>query len=317
MARVVFRDARIYLIQWLTKIRHTLNQRQSLNTNKEHLRKIVRAMFWLMLLIISAKMAYSLWRYFSFSAEYTAVSQWVNKQPHADVKTFDKKDVQLISQQNWFGKYQRVATPVKQPEPVAETRLNVVLRGIAFGARPGAVIEEGGKQQVYLQGERLGSHNAVIEEINRDHVMLRYQGKIERLSLAEVERSTVAVTNKKAVSDEAKQAIAEPAASAPVEIPAAVRQALAKDPQKIFNYIQLTPVRKEGIVGYAVKPGADRSLFDASGFREGDIAIALNQQDFTDPQAMIALMRQLPSMDSIQLTVLRKGARHDISIALR
>ncbi|EIX2298128.1 type II secretion system protein GspC [Escherichia coli] len=317
MARVVFRDARIYLIQWLTKIRHTLNQRQSLNTNKEHLRKIVRAMFWLMLLIISAKMAYSLWRYFSFSAEYTAVSQWVNKQPHADVKTFDKKDVQLISQQNWFGKYQRVATPVKQPEPVAETRLNVVLRGIAFGARPGAVIEEGGKQQVYLQGERLGSHNAVIEEINRDHVMLRYQGKIERLSLAEEERSTVAVTNKKAVSDEAKQAVAEPAASAPVEIPAAVRQALAKDPQKIFNYIQLTPVRKEGIVGYAVKPGADRSLFDASGFKEGDIAIALNQQDFTDPRAMIALMRQLPSMDSIQLTVLRKGARYDIAIALR
>ncbi|PPZ52774.1 hypothetical protein C5P43_25960, partial [Escherichia coli] len=41
------------------------------------------------------------------------------------------------------------------------------------------------------------------------------------------------------------------------------------------------------------------------------------QQDFTDPRAMIALMRQLPSMDSIQLTVLRKGARHDISIALR
>lgn len=274
-------------------------------------------MFWLILLIISAKMAYSLWRYFSFSVEYTAVSQSVNKQPHADVKTFDKKDVQLISQQNWFGKYQRVATPVKQPEPVAETRLNVVLRGIAFGARPGAVIEEGGKQQVYLQGERLGSHNAVIEEINRDHVMLRYQGKIERLSLAEEERSTVAVTNKKAVSDEAKQAVAEPAASVPIEIPTAVRQALAKDPQKIFNYIQLTPVRKEGIVGYAVKPGADRSLFDASGFKEGDIAIALNQQDFTDPRAMIALMRQLPSMDSIQLTVLRKGARYDISIALR
>ncbi|AQV77470.1 hypothetical protein BER10_00570 [Escherichia coli] len=194
MARVVFRDARIYLIQWLTKIRHTLNQRQSLNTDKEHLRKIARGMFWLMLLIISAKMAYSLWRYFSFSAEYTAVSPSANKPPRADAKTFDKNDVQLISQQNWFGKYQPVATPVKQPEPVpvAETRLNVVLRGIAFGARPGAVIEEGGKQQVYLQGERLGSHNAVIEEINRDHVMLRYQGKIERLSLAEEGHSTVA-----------------------------------------------------------------------------------------------------------------------------
>ncbi|HBB3891056.1 TPA: type II secretion system protein GspC [Escherichia coli] len=257
MARVVFRDARIYLIQWLTKIRHTLNQRQSLNTDKEHLRKIVRGMFWLMLLIISAKVAHSLWRYFSFSAEYMAVSPSANKPPRADAKTFDKNDVQLISQQNWFGKYQPVATPVKQPEPapVAETRLNVVLRGIAFGARPGAVIEEGGKQQVYLQGERLGSHNAVIEEINRDHVMLRYQGKIERLSLAEEERSTVAVTRQKAISDEAKQAVAEPAVSAPVEIPTAVRQALAKDPQKIFNYIQLTPVRKEGIVGYRIHDG--------------------------------------------------------------
>ncbi len=272
-----------------------------------------------MLLIISAKMAHSLWRYIVFSAEYTTVSSSGNKTPCSEAKPFDKNDAQLISQQNWFGKYQPVVAPVKQPEPapVAETRLNVVLRGIAFGARPGAVIEEGGKQQVYLQGERLDSHNAVIEEINRDHVMLRYQGKMERLSLAEEERSAVAVTNKKAASDEVKQAVVEPTVSAPVEIPAAVRQALAKDPQKIFNYIQLTPVRKEGIVGYAVKPGADRSLFDASGFKEGDIAIALNQQDFTDPRAMIALMRQLPSMDSIQLTVLRKGARYDISIALR
>ncbi|HHL9110405.1 TPA: type II secretion system protein GspC, partial [Escherichia coli] len=86
MARVVFRDARIYLIQWLTKIRHILSQRQSLNTDKEHLRKMVRGLFWLMLLIISAKMAYSLWRYFSFSAEYTVVSSSANKPLRADAK---------------------------------------------------------------------------------------------------------------------------------------------------------------------------------------------------------------------------------------
>ncbi|EJA7627213.1 type II secretion system protein GspC [Escherichia coli] len=310
MARVVFRDARIYLIQWLTKIRHTLNQRQSLNTDKEHLRKIARGMFWLMLLIISAKMAYSLWRYFSFSAEYTAVSPSANKPPRADAKTFDKNDVQLISQQNWFGKYQPVATPVKQPEPVpvAETRLNVVLCGIAFGARPGAVIEEGGKQQVYLQGERLGSHNAVIEEINRDHVMLRYHGKIERLSLAEEGHSTVAVTNKKAVSDEAKQAVAEPAASAPVEIPTAVRQALTKDPQKIFNYIQLTPVRKEGIVGYRAELIAeslwefideDRSVQTRLGREDSEyLARSVPFYAANQPLADISEMRVVQGMDA-------------------
>ena len=51
---------------------------------------MVRGMFWLMLLIISAKMAYSLWRYFSFSAEYTAVSSSANKPLRADAKPFDK-----------------------------------------------------------------------------------------------------------------------------------------------------------------------------------------------------------------------------------
>ncbi len=126
----------------------------------------------------------------------------------------------------------------------------------------------------------------------------------------------MAVTSKKAASDEAKQAVAEPVVSAPVEIPAAVRQALAKDPQKILTISSLRLcVRRD--CRLCSETGADRSLFDASGFKEGDIAIALNQQDFTDPRAMIALMRQLPSMDSIQLTVLRKGARYDISIALR
>ncbi|MGU0042803.1 type II secretion system protein N [Escherichia coli] len=136
-------------------------------------------MFWLMLLIISAKMAHSLWRYFSFSAEYTAVSPSANKPPRADAKTFDKNDVQLISQQNWFGEYQPVATPVKHPNLCLWQKrvLMWCCAGSPLVPDPGAVIEEGGKQQVYLQGETLGSHNAVIEEINRDHVMLRYQEK--------------------------------------------------------------------------------------------------------------------------------------------
>lgn len=84
-----------------------------------------------MLLIISAKMAHSLWRYISFSAEYTAVSQPVNKPSRVDAKTFDKNDVQLISQQNWFGKYQPVAAQVKQPEPVPVAE--GVIKKTAFG----------------------------------------------------------------------------------------------------------------------------------------------------------------------------------------
>ncbi|MCW0137094.1 hypothetical protein OIU92_21310 [Escherichia coli] len=121
--------------------------------------------------------------------------------------------MQLISQQNWFGKYQPVATPVKQPEPapVAETRLNVVLRGSPLVPDPARLLKKVVNSRSICRGETLGSHNAVIEEINRDHVMLRYQGKIERLSLAEEELFHRCRDQQKAVSDEAKQAVAEPA----------------------------------------------------------------------------------------------------------
>ncbi|XNM60067.1 hypothetical protein ACLK1T_17695 [Escherichia coli] len=66
-----------------------------------------------------------------------------------------------------------------------------------------------------------------------------------------------------------------------------------------------------------MKPGANRSLFDASGFKEGDIAIALNQQDFTDPRAMIALMRQLPQWIPLNLRFYARVRATTFPIALR
>lgn len=272
-----------------------------------------------MLLIISAKVAHSLWRYFSFSAEYTAVSPSANKPPRADAKTFDKNDVQLISQQNWFGKYQPVATPVKQPEPVpvAETRLNVVLRGIAFGARPGAVIEEGGKLDIVKNFLRI--FRQCLTHGSRD-LNWRTGSRLSNSLLCFVTDSFfVGHGNSGTLLFSQAQALyfSLIAQHHMVAIDFLNHRIVRAKRFTLQIDLLFTPVRKEGIVGYAVKPGADRSLFDASGFKEGDIAIALNQQDFTDPRAMIALMRQLPSMDSIQLTVLRKGARHDISIALR
>lgn len=99
-------------------------------------------------------------------------------------------------------------------------------------------------------------------------------------------------------------------------LPMTVREMLAKDPQEVFNFIQFTPVRKAGVVGYTVKPGVDRALFDASGFKEGDIAVALNQQDLKTPDALNKLRQQVYSMTSMQITILRNGSYEDISISL-
>ncbi len=64
-------------------------------------------------------------------------------------------------------------------------------------------------------------------------------------------------------------------------------------------------------------PGVDRSLFDISGLKVGDIAVALNGQDFTQPGATSIFMQQIYSMSIVRLTILRNGERHNISVALR
>lgn len=274
-----------------------------------------RYLAYALLLWLAILMALSIWRYATFSPLPSSVPSQETNGRRIQHQEVDATYWPLIGQQNWFGKYQPVVQGKPKPQ-VVETRLNVILRGIAYGAYPGAVIEEGGKQQFYSPGEALATSGAVIDGIYRDHVMLRYHDRLERLSMSEEVSATQRASTILAPNGTSKPRAAAQGVASVGEVPQAVRQTLARDPQKIFNYIQLSPVQRAGIVGYEVKPGADRSLFDASGFKVGDIAIALNQQAFTQQRAIVALMRQLPTMSSIQLTVLRNGSRHDIVIAL-
>lgn len=294
-----------------------------INLNKWSALQVVTVSNCLILFIIAVNMVSSIWKYINFSADKFLQSSVVNTKYKEEPVVFDLASWQLISQQNWFGKYQNVIKPENTAEPaVEETRLKVVLRGIAFGARPGAVIEESAKQQVFFHGDTLANHDAVIEGIYRDHVLLRYRGKTERLSLEGDAGAGTPSTEeiKRDPEDASKQVnISERASSVQqsVSVPSAIREELAKDPQKIFNYFQLLPVSKARGGGYEIKPGANRTLFDSSGLKEGDIILALNERVFTHPREMMALIRHLPSMPSLQLTVSRKGERYDISVSLR
>lgn len=288
--------------------------------NKNFFLNTVRYTLWILLLSLYVKIALSVWHYFTLPAEYTKVSNSVAEKKRMASVTVNTEALKLIQQQNWFGKYQPTTESVyqAQSDSVTKTTLNVKLRGIAFGARPGVVIEDGDKQQVLLLGESLANNQAVITGIYPDHVMMRYQGKNEYLRLADESYSTDKSKTENGNAHEVQTlSVTEPTIPRKtVVLPLTVREMLAKDPQEVFNYIQFTPVHKAGITGYTVKPGVDRSLFDVSGFKEGDIAVALNQQDLKKPQALNKLRQQVYSMTSMQVTILRNGAYEDISIAL-
>ena len=294
-----------------------------LKFNKWSALQIVASASYAILFIVAVNILSSIWRYINYSPDNLLHSSVLNTKYRQEPVVFDSAGWQLISQQNWFGKYQVVIKPENTAAPaVEETRLKVVLRGIAFGARPGAVIEESAKQQVFFHGDTLTSHDAVIEGIYRDHVLLRYRGKTERLSLEENEGvsppSSVEIKRDPKLAGKMEN-ISErtSAVSQSVSVPFAIREELVKDPQKIFNYFQLLPVSKARGGGYEIKPGTNRTLFDASGLKEGDIIVSMNERDFTHPREMMAFIRHLPSMPYLQLTVLRKGERYDISVVLR
>lgn len=287
---------------------------------KTWLLKIIHFISGVILFFIFIKIMNSVWYPFTFSGVQEEHSPVADNEMQRNTRVTGSEHWQLISQQNWFGKYSPVAVTEHSPsaEIMKEKLPDIVLRGVTSGLRPGVVLEETGEQQFYLQGERLSSCDAVIERIFPGHVTLRYQGNIIRLMLADEEGAADAV---KQDNQSDPETLFPPEISATADtfsrLPPAVQQALAIDPQTFFEYIRFTPVHKNGVTGHVVMPGADPSLFDISGLKAGDIAIALNGQDFTQPGATNIFMQQIYSMNAVRLTVLRNGERHDISVALR
>ncbi|MGL4600034.1 MAG: type II secretion system protein GspC [Plesiomonas sp.] len=248
------------------------------------------------------------------------------KVPPANLLT--EADLGVVFQQQWFGSLApaKIASePVKKV--ILPTKLNFVLRGVApsqDSARSVAVIEAQGRQQSYMLGEKIEGSSVTLLAVEPLQVLLDNAGQQEILRLPgeptspelSVRHNTTTSTKHSTQpvrSVEKSESIAEgDAVKADL---AEIRALITSDPQKILNYIRLSPVRKEKtLVGYRVSPGANRSLFDSFGLKDQDIAVALNGFDLTDDQQAMQVMQQLATLTSITLTVQRAGMRYDILV---
>lgn len=219
-------------------------------------------------------------------------------------------DLGVIFQQQWFGALPSHTPAVSTaPVPAAVTKLSFILRGVAPATDPArsvAVIEAQGRQASYMPGEAINDSAVRLLKVEAAQVWLDNAGVTELLTLP-----------------------GEPAArtSAPVVgVPAqptsqtaglaALRDEIAREPQKIFSYIRLSPVRKDNVLaGYRVSPGVNRLLFEHTGLQDQDIAVALNGLDLTDDRQAQQALRELPGLTSLTLTVVRDQIRYDILIS--
>ncbi|CSB99102.1 general secretion pathway protein C [Vibrio cholerae] len=95
----------------------------------------------------------------------------------------------------------------------------------------------------------------------------------------------------------------------------AIREAIARNPQEIFQYVRLSQVKRDDkVLGYRVSPGKDPVLFESIGLQDGDMAVALNGLDLTDPNVMNTLFQSMNEMTEMSLTVERDGQQHDVYI---
>ncbi|WP_428794800.1 type II secretion system protein GspC [Vibrio nomapromontoriensis] len=222
-----------------------------------------------------------------------------------------------INKANIFGQYQReqkvVQTPVVTDAP--KTRLNVVLVGSVVSNNPDrslAVVANRGKQGTYGIGEQIEGTRATIAAVLIDRIIISNSGRDETVMLEGIEYKKL----------DLKQPA--PAAASNVvgnnprdneEKLAAIRSTITQDPQQIFQYVRLSQVKRDGkISGYRVSPGRDAELFNAVGLQNGDIAVALNGADLTDPAAMGQIYQSISDLTELNLTVERDGQQHDIFI---
>ncbi|WED26802.1 type II secretion system protein GspC [Vibrio sp. DW001] len=254
------------------------------------------------------------------SDEQTTVSKWsaqsVNTRSSSESKGII---ISGLLQAALFGRHDEkvdkvVSAPVIQDAP--KTRLNLILVGAVSSSVAEsslAVIANNGSQETYGIGEKIEGTQAKLKNVFIDRIIIDNAGRDETLMLEGIEYKKVlpTVSNKK-TSNAMVSEIGNNPAPLGNEIES-IRAEVLADPQKILQYIRLSQVKKDGkLVGYRIRPGKQRALFDSAGLKNGDIATSLNGEDLTDPASMGKVWQSMSEMTEFNLTVERDGQAHEI-----
>lgn len=233
--------------------------------------------------------------------------------------TAPRPDPMLLSQEiarrHLLGSSQAALPATNQPMP--ETQLSLVLRGVAASPNPKAafaiIAEPAGKENYYRVGDPLPG-GATLKEVHPQHIVLARGDRFETLRLPQQ-----ALTLDGAASQSTSTAAPAPVAVAPDAGVALqqVRDQFVQDPQTLANLLQGEPFRQDGrVVGFRVRPGRDAALFAKFGLQSGDVVTAVNGVSVTDAQGRLDLMRSISGADEVTVDLLRGGSPLSVTIPI-
>ncbi|WP_074213977.1 type II secretion system protein GspC [Salinivibrio sp. ES.052] len=221
-----------------------------------------------------------------------------------------------------FGRYQASAEQQQQSvSQVPETRLQLTLVGVVASNQPSralAVIAKGGQQSTYGVGEQVKGTQVSVDQVLSDRVILRQGTRREALLMPGVEADSTPQTVfslPKGDTTPPKPTIRRRQTSP--DWPADLAQQLTKDPQRLFDYVQLAQIGDaKQLKGFRLTPGKNPVLFEQSGLQPGDIAIAINGLTLSRSVALPDILTRIQQQGALDLIVERQGQQHDISIPL-
>ncbi|ENM5790094.1 type II secretion system protein GspC [Vibrio mimicus] len=228
-------------------------------------------------------------------------------------------DISVLQKGELFGVFtEPKEAPIEQPVVVdaPKTRLNLVLSGVVASndlQKSLAVIANRGVQATYGLNEVIEGTQAKLKAVMPDRVIISNSGRDETLMLEGLDyTSPTASSTPSSQLPRTNQLSQTPQFEDKLD---AVREAIARNPQEIFQYVRLSQVKRDDkVLGYRVSPGKDPVLFESIGLQDGDIAVALNGMDLTDPNVMNTVFQSMNEMTEMSLTVERDGQQHDVYI---
>ncbi|MFW7523676.1 type II secretion system protein GspC [Vibrio ostreicida] len=243
--------------------------------------------------------------------ESTSVIAWQPSSTKGSSSKQSSLNTTELQNSHLFGRYQAQAPAVKKPvvTEAPKSRLNVVLVGVVTSSNTEqslAVIASRGQQATYGVGETLEGTRATVVDVLYDRIIVDNSGRNETVMLEGLE-----YTKKPQILPKSSSVGAEVAKDKLEE----VRALLRKDTKKIYNYVSMAQVKRNGeILGYRLTPGKEGEFFESVGLKPGDIATQINGLDLSNPASMAEIFNNMSQLTEFNLTVEREGQSYEIYI---
>lgn len=252
-----------------------------------------------------------------------------------EVKTIPYKQISYL--EGVFGEASEEAlnkadeSNIDDIEAGKKTALNIKLHGVIATSDPtkgSAIIADGNEQALYRVGEEIKGLNGVkLAKVEQKRVILDNRGSFENLYLYS-EEDFVANNRNNNANQARRVPRATPSAIAPrpmsrnrMMTPSGpAQQTTARRdqlPKNVGDVVRFSVHREGGkMVGYRIRPGRDRELFNQVGLKPNDIVTSVNGIQVNDPKQIRSVYKSMKTATQAQLTVLRDGQSHSISISL-